>query len=92
MKNDTSLIMIASDYDKNGKIIAKKTQLSVYLKNHKDLEGMGFHGSYQEFHPNGQLKLNAQYLLNRRVGCRTWYNVDGSFWAEWDYQNGKAPQ
>ena len=78
-------------YD-NGHIMDKTTQLDVYAKNGRELSGMGYHGSYQEFYLNGKVKLNALYLFNRRVGCWTWYNTDGKFWAEWDYKDGKAPQ
>jgi antitoxin component YwqK of YwqJK toxin-antitoxin module len=49
-------------------------------------------GIYQQFYPNGQIKLKAHIYLDRRVGCWTWYNEDGTFWAEWDYMDGKAPQ
>ena len=91
IKKDTCLIMITSMYD-NGHIMDKTTQLDVYAKNGRELSGMGYHGSYQEFYLNGKVKLNALYLFNRRVGCWTWYNTDGKFWAEWDYKDGKAPQ
>ena len=92
IKSDTGYIDIYSTFNKDGCIIDKKSVLAVYIKNNQGTEGKGLHGIYQEFYLNGQLKLNAQYLLNRRVGCWTWYNENGTFWAEWDYKDGKAPQ
>ena len=49
-------------------------------------------GIYKEYYPSGNLKLDAHINNARRVGCWTWYNDDGSFWAENDYTDGKAPQ
>ncbi|MEO8761392.1 MAG: hypothetical protein ABI388_08500 [Bacteroidia bacterium] len=49
-------------------------------------------GIYQQYYSNGQLKLDAHVINARRVGCWIWYNEDGSFMAEWDYTDGKAPQ
>lgn len=92
IKNDIQSIYINSTYDKNGNITEKKSELSIYNKTGNSFSGMGYHGSCQEYYSNGKVKLNAQYLLNRRVGCWTWYNEDGTFWAEWDYTDGKAPQ
>jgi len=92
IKNDSGYCEIYSTFNKEGGIIAKRTALAVYGKNGRDIYGKGLHGNCQDFYPNGQLKLNAQYLLNRRVGCWTWYNEDGTFNAEWDYNDGKAPQ
>ena len=92
IKKDSVIIRIHTNYDNNGNIIDKKTELDIYHKSSNSYSGLGYHGSYQEFYPNGKVKLNAQYLLQRRVGCWTWYNEDGTFWAEWDYKDGKAPQ
>ena len=92
VKNDSGYCEINSTFNKEGCIINKRTTLAVYGKNGRDIYGKGLHGNCQDFYLNGQLKLNAQYLLHRRVGCWTWYNEDGTFWAEWDYKDGKAPQ
>jgi len=92
IKSDTGYIEINSNFNKEGHILDKKAALAVYGKNGRDVYGKGLHGNCQDFYLNGRLKLNAQYLLNRRVGCWTWYNEDGTFNAEWDYKDGKAPQ
>jgi len=92
IKNDTGYIEINLNFNKEGCIIDKRTALAVYIKNRGGIAGRGLHGNCQDFYLNGQLKLNAQYLLHRRVGCWTWYNEDGTFNAEWDYKDGKAPQ
>lgn len=49
-------------------------------------------GIYKEYYPTGNIKLDAHIFNARRVACWTWYNKDGTFWAEWDYKDGKAPQ
>jgi antitoxin component YwqK of YwqJK toxin-antitoxin module len=72
------------EYFSNGKI-KTISEYKFHVENYRC-------GIYQEYYPTGQLKLDAYVYNARRVGCWTWYNDDGTFWAEWDYKDGKAPQ
>ena len=107
-KNDTAANVIIYEYDKNGFIMAKHGERAYlnnglyweYYPNGKvktiseyKRQFQNFRlGIYQEYYPSGKLKLDAHIYKARRVGCWTWYYEDGTFWAEWDYFDGKAPQ
>lgn len=108
VKIDTIVRSYITEYDKDGNLYSKHEEQKnryiglfyEYYSNGKiktiseyNLHSQNYrNGIYQQYYPNGQLKLDAHIIDARRVGCWIWYNEDGSFWAEWDYQDGKSPQ
>ncbi|MEY3417179.1 MAG: hypothetical protein RL060_1291 [Bacteroidota bacterium] len=90
-RNDTSLMMTVTVYNNNGKIKNKSSQLSINSKE-SGTYSTGKTGDYKEFHENGNLQLQGQYLSNKRVGLWKWYHENGDFNTAFDYKDGSEGQ
>ena len=49
-------------------------------------------GKYIEGYENGKIKVLGQLLKTKRIGLWTWYNEDGTVYANVDYKDGTQGQ
>jgi len=90
VKNDTGTVMTVSEYYDNGN--KKNLSSQVNINNGGSTYSTGKTGEYKEYYKNGNLKLQGQYKINKRIGLWKWYLENGDFNTEFDYKDGTKAQ